>query len=83
MNQFIAWRGAPQKIRVSNGSEFIYQVLDKWAHDRKIGIKIIEPGNPHQNGCIEGFNRSFREEVLDAYPFNPITEAQAMAHAWL
>ena len=52
LNQLIAWRGAPQKIRVVNGPEFICEVLEKWAHDHKIDLKFIEPGKPHQNGYI-------------------------------
>jgi putative transposase len=44
---------------------------------------FIEAGKPQQNGYVERFNRSFREEVLDAYSFEWIREAQAMAHAWL
>ena len=83
LNQLIAWRGTPQKIRVDNGPEFICEALKKWADAHKIDLKFIEPGKPHQNGYIERFNRSFREEVLDAYCFNRVREAQAMAHAWL
>ena len=32
---------------------------------------------------MERFNRSFREEVLDAYQFSRLTEAQLMATAWM
>jgi len=38
-----------------------------WAKDRQIDLKFIQKGKPHQNGYVERFNRSFREEVLDAY----------------
>jgi len=30
-----------------------------------MAIHYIEPGKPNQNGYIERFNRTFREEVLD------------------
>lgn len=83
LDQLIAWRGAPQKIRVDNGPEFIADALASWAENRQIEIKFIEKGKPYQNGYMERFNRSFREEVLDAYSFNRINEAQAMAHAWM
>lgn len=83
LDQLIAWRGAPQKIRVDNGPEFIADALASWANNRKIEIKFIEKGKPYQNGYMERFNRSFREEVLDAYSFTRIKEAQAMAHAWM
>lgn len=83
LDKLIAWRGAPEKIRVDNGPEFICNALNEWAKERNIEMKFIEPGKPHQNGYIERFNRSFREEVLDAYCFDRLQEAQTMAHAWL
>jgi putative transposase len=83
LDKVIAWRGKPTKIRVDNGPEFIADALDKWARDREIEIKFIEKGKPHQNGYMERFNRSFREEVLDAYLFTRLREAQLMAHAWM
>lgn len=83
LDKLIAWRGSPQKIRVDNGPEFIAQALAAWANDRNIEIKFIEKGKPYQNGYMERFNRSFREEVLDAYQFTRIREAQMMAHAWM
>lgn len=83
LDQLIAWRGAPQKIRVDNGPEFIAEAMAEWAKERCIELKFIEKGKPYQNGYMERFNRSFREEVLDAYSFTRIREAQAMAHAWM
>ena len=83
LDQLIGWRGAPVKIRVDNGPEFIAQALAEWAEQRGIEIKFIEKGKPYQNGYMERFNRSFREEVLDGYQFTRIGDAQAMAHAWM
>lgn len=83
LDKLIAWRGQPNKIRVDNGPEFIAEVLNKWANDRNIELKFIEKGKPHQNGFMERFNRSFREEVLDAYQFTRLNEAQLMATAWM
>ncbi len=83
LDQLVGWRGKPQKIRVDNGPEFIAQALNSWATERGIALHFIEKGKPFQNGFMERFNRSFREEVLDAYCFTRIKEAQAMAHAWM
>jgi len=83
LDKLIAWRGQPTKIRVDNGPEFIAEVLNQWANDRNIELKFIEKGKPHQNGYMERFNRSFREEVLDAYQFSRLTQAQLMATAWM
>lgn len=32
---------------------------------------------------MERFNRSFQEEVLDAYFYTILKEAQIMAHSWM
>ncbi|KZN51406.1 integrase core domain-containing protein [Pseudoalteromonas luteoviolacea] len=32
-------------------------------------IEFIKPGSPYQNGFVEQFNRSYREEALDLYLF--------------
>jgi putative transposase len=83
LEQLVGWRGKPQRIRVDNGPEFIADALAEWAKGKEIEIKFIEPGKPYQNGFMERFNRSFREEVLDNYCFDRLAEAQAMAHAWM
>jgi putative transposase len=83
LDQLIAWRGKPNKIRVDNGPEFIAAAMSEWAQKREIEMKFIEKGKPYQNGYMERFNRSFREEVLDAYIFTRLREAQVMAHAWM
>lgn len=83
LDQLIAWRGAPQKIRVDNGPEFIAEAINQWSKARGIELQFIQKGKPYQNGYMERFNRSFREEVLDAYSFTRVREAQAMAHAWM
>ncbi len=83
LDRLIAWRGAPERIRVDNGPEFIAAAMDQWAKERGIVIKFIEKGKPYQNGYMERFNRSFREEVLDAFSFTRINEAQVMANAWI
>lgn len=83
LEQLIGWRGAPQKIRVDNGPEFIADAMKQWAESRNIALCFIQKGKPFQNGYVERFNRSLREEVLDAYCFTRIREAQQMAHAWM
>ena len=42
-----------------------------------------QPGKPNQNAFVERFNRSFREEVLDAWLFNAVSEVQSAADDWL
>jgi putative transposase len=49
--------GIPMKIRVDQ---------------RDILIQYIQPGRPIQNAYIERFNRTFRQDVLDAYIFEDL-----------
>jgi putative transposase len=48
-----------------------------------VKLLYIEPGKPNQNAFVERFNRSFREEVLDANLFNALAHVQAIADDWL
>ena len=75
--------GYPDKIRCDNGSEFTSHYFKAWADKHEIRIDYIEPGSPYQNGFIERFNRTYREEVLDQYLFKNLTEVQNLTADWL
>jgi len=77
------WRGYPQRIRMDNGPELISRTLAVWAERRNVELDFIEPGKPAQNAFIERFNRTFREEVLDAFLFSTIQEVRDIVEEWL
>lgn len=80
----IAWRkGYPAKIRIDNGPENISKLLKQWAESRDIELEYIQPGKPAQNGYIERFNRTYREEVLDMHLFRNIQEVQRITDIWM
>lgn len=83
LERLIEWRGKPESIRVDNGPEFIAQPLAEWAEKNKIKLTFIQKGKPHQNGYIERFNKTFRQEVLDAYAFDNLRQARRLASAWM
>jgi putative transposase len=76
-------RGYPKELRMDNGPENISHVMDQWARDHNITLKFIEPGKPAQNGYIERFNRTYREEILDMYLFRNIDEVQRLTNEWI
>jgi putative transposase len=83
LDKLVAWRGQPQFLRVDNGPEFIAQALADWAHGRNIQLTFIEKGKPHQNGYIERFNKTYRQEVLDSFAFDNLRQARLVTHAWM
>ena len=76
MERLIEFNGKPDTIRVDNGSEFIAKVFKQWCSRNQIEIRYIQPGKPMQNAYVERFNRTFREDVLDAYIFEDINQVR-------
>jgi putative transposase len=83
LERLLLERTAPQHIRMDNGPELIAQRLENWAKEKHIDLMHIQPGKPSQNAYIERFNRTFREDVLDAYLFDDLQQVRTLAERWL
>ncbi len=83
LEQLVQWRGKPERIRVDNGPEFIAQALELWCKERGIELHFIRKGKPTENGLIERFNRTYREEVLDANLFETLQQVRAETNRWI
>lgn len=83
LDKLVEWRGQPEKIRVDNGPEFLAQIMKDWCKDRQINLTYIQKGKPSQNGYVERFNRTFREEILDCYSFETLEQARMLTQAWM
>jgi putative transposase len=83
LRRLIDWRGKPEKIRVDNGPEFIAVAMVTFCQEENIELFFIQKGKPTQNGFVERFNRTFRDEVLNQYLFESIKQAQVFALAWM
>jgi putative transposase len=83
LEQIIAWRGKPNRIRCDNGPEYISASLVTWAQRRGIHLDFIQPGKPQQNAYVERYNRTVRYDWLAHYLFDSIEEVQEFATKWL
>ena len=75
--------GRPARVRVDNGPELVAEAFVGSCAAQRISLGYIQPGKPDQNAFIERFNRTFREEVLDAYLFGSLEDVRAITNAWL
>lgn len=72
----------PTRIWVDNGSEFISNILDKWAYENEISLDFSRPGKPTDNPYIESFNGSFRDECLNLHYFLSLPGAREKIEEW-
>lgn len=83
LDQVIEIHGVPRRIRTDNGPEFRSKKLQFWLKKHQIEWVRIQNGKPQQNAIVERFNRTFREDVLDANIFTDIQQMQAITDRWV
>ncbi len=83
LEDLVALHGAPTALRMDNGPELTSIVLTRWCAQRGIKVLYIQPGRPQQNAYIERFNRTYRDEVLNAYVFTSLVEVRALTATFL
>lgn len=75
-------RGLPDHLVCDNGPEFAGLALNAWAKERGVDIAFIQPGKPTQNGYVESFNGSLRDECLNANIFRNLEDAVTQIGQW-
>ena len=83
LDELVEVRGKPRRVRIDNGPEFLSEVFARWAKRHDIELTLIQPGKPMPNGYVERFNRSYREELLNACGFEFLDEVRRMTADWL
>ena len=63
-------------IVIDSGTEFASRAILKWANDYGVDWHYINPGKPPQNGFIESFNGSLRDEPLNEKVFDTLSDAR-------
>jgi putative transposase len=74
--------GKPTCIVSDNGTEFTSRAILKWAGDNDVDWHYIDPGKPQQNGFIESFNGSLRDELLNEEIIDTLDEARRKLALW-
>lgn len=82
LNRLALGRGLPVIIRSDNGKEFCGKDRVKWAHERGVALRLIQPGKPNQNAYIESFNGRLRDECLNEHWFQNVLHARTVIETW-
>lgn len=72
----------PACIVSDNGTEFTSKAILQWANDKGVEWHYIDQGKPQQNGYIESFNGSLRDECLNEEIFDSLAEARRKLALW-
>lgn len=82
LDAIIGRRGRPLTIVSDNGTELTSMAILKWCQESGIEWHYIAPGKPMQNGFVESFNGSFRDECLNETLFSSMAQARAQIATW-
>ena len=72
----------PAYIRSDNGPEFTAELVRLWLAGLQVQTLFIEPGSPWENGYVESFNGTLRDELLDREIFYTLTETRILIERW-
>ena len=72
----------PASFRRCYATEFTSRAILKWAGGNDADWHYINPGKPQQDGFIESFNGSLRDELLNEEIFDMLDEACCKLALW-
>jgi putative transposase len=75
--------GAPRVLRRDGGTEFEAKVFQKMLLTWRVKDEAVPKAQPYDNGHLESFNGSLRDELLEAELFDTLAEAQTKVATWL
>lgn len=83
LERIIEREGKPVIIRTDNGPEFRSKRFQLWLKQNNIKWSPIQKGKPQQNAIVERFNKTYREDVLDANIFHSMELAREITERWM
>ena len=87
LQYLFAVRGTPEHIPSDNlgrntGPEFVCKVIRRWLEEADVKILFIAKGSPCENGYVESFNGTLRDELLNREIFLSFEEACWVIDRW-
>jgi putative transposase len=82
LNLIAQKRSFPARVLCDNGPEFTSKELDRWAYENNVSLDFSRPGRPMDNGYIESFNGSLRDECLNTNWFLSFEDAETKINSW-
>ena len=87
LQYLFAVRGTPEHIRSDNlgndnGPEFVSRVICRWLKEADVKTLFIAKGSPWENGYVESFNGTLRDELLNREIFLSFEEACWVIDRW-
>ncbi|ATI28357.1 hypothetical protein CVV70_23335 [Ralstonia solanacearum] len=73
--------GAPQTLKVDNGSEFISKAMGRSAYEHGPGLDSSRPGTPTDSATIERFNGRFRQACLNEHGCLSLEDVGQLRHS--
>ena len=75
-------RGVPEHIRSDNGPEFVAKGIRRWLVQAGVSTLFIAKSSPWENGYVESFNGTFRDELLNGELFLGLEDARWVIDRW-
>jgi len=82
LDVLVKQRGKPITIVSDNGTELTSIAVLRWCQETSVEWHYIAPGKPMQNGFVESFNGSLRDECLNETLFSSLSEARTEITKW-
>ena len=82
LTELFVRHGPPSYLRSDNGPEFTATAMRSWLRRLGVTTLFIEPGRPWENGYVESFHGTLRDECLNPEIFTTLTEAQVLIERW-
>ena len=80
--QLCVERGPPACLRSDTGPEFTATAVRDWRTRVGVPTRCIEPGSPWENGSVESFTGTLRDECRNRERFDTLLEAQVLIARW-